>query len=69
MPKTQIHRSTAGHVKLNVADEDKCKSRLVAENESHSSWANLATVADSTDIAGLIWRHIFWSQVYLQTAR
>lgn len=48
-----------GHVKLNVADEDKCKSHLVNKRDSHSSWANLARVADSTDIAGLIPRHNF----------
>lgn len=47
------------HVKLNVVDEDKCKSHLVIESGSHSSLANLARVADSTDIAGLIPRHIF----------
>lgn len=58
MPK-QIHTSTVGHVKPNVADEDKCKSHLVIENDSSSSVANLAVVADSTDIAGLIRRHIF----------
>ncbi len=46
-------------MKLNVADEDKCKSHLVIESDSHSSWADLARVADSTDIAGLIPRHIF----------
>lgn len=48
-----------GHVKLNVADEDKCKSHLVTENDIHSSWANLSRVADRTDIASLIPRHIF----------
>ena len=46
-------------MKLNVADEDKCKSHLVTENDSHRSRANLARVADSTDIAGLIPCHIF----------
>lgn len=35
------------------------KSNLVIESGSHSSLANLATVADSTDIAGLIPRHVF----------
>lgn len=59
MPKlrhthTHKHRSTVGHVKLNVADEDKCKSHLVTENESHSSRANLAGAVDSRDTAGLI---------------
>lgn len=46
-------------MKLNVADEDKCKSHLGTESDSHSFWANLAAVADSTDMAGLIPRHIF----------
>lgn len=35
------------------------KSNLVTESGSHSSLANLAVVADSTDIAGLIPRHVF----------
>lgn len=48
-----------GHVKLNVADEDKCKSHLVTENDTHSSWANVSRVADRTDTASLIPRHIF----------
>lgn len=59
MPKSEIHGSTVGHARLNVADEDKCKSHLVVESNSHSSWANLSRVADSTDIAGLTPRHIF----------
>lgn len=35
------------------------KSHLVIENDSNSSVANLSRVADSTDIADLIRRHIF----------
>lgn len=54
-----IHISTVGHLKLNVSDEDKCKSHLVTENDTHSSWANLFRVADKTDIARLIPQHIF----------
>lgn len=34
-------------------------SHLVIKSGSHSSLANLARVADSTDIAGLIPHHIF----------
>lgn len=45
--KTDIHTSTEGRVKLNVADEDTCKSHLVIRSDSHSSWANLAWVADT----------------------
>lgn len=48
-----IESSTLRHAKLSVADEDKWKkkSHLLIENDSHSSLANLARVADSTDMA------------------
>lgn len=66
--KAEICTSTVGHVKLNVSDEDKCKSHLAIESDSQTLVGKSGNGGRQHRYSELDSAPCLWSQVYLQMA-